>query len=121
MFAVTFRIFSVFKNGVNKGKPNPESFHTLTLYRDPSKLETVGDTLKRAKSMFSGEGTRIVLLNPGRETEAERQARYKREGLEVIVKKNSANPTAETFLGDMNLFPITHLAMEAVAAQPASV
>jgi len=87
MFAVQFRIYSTFNHGAKKGKPNPESFHTLTLYRDPDKNESVGDTLKRAKSMCQ-EGTKVVIINPGPETERERLRRQERQGLEVVVPKS---------------------------------
>jgi hypothetical protein len=68
--------------------------------RDPSQGETVGDTIKRLKLMYSsyhvegtGKHSRIVIDEPMRqrfkietapETDEERKARYERDGLEVI-------------------------------------
>jgi len=79
---VTFRIYSVYSQGKDKGKPVKASFHTLTLYRELD-VESVGQTLKRAKEMIS-EGTRITILNPGVESDNERLARYAAKGLEVV-------------------------------------
>lgn len=87
MFPVRFRIYSVFTHGKKKGKPNPETFHTLTLFRDP-RSETVGDTLKRAKEMIKETESRITIINPGPETDAERAARYEKNNLEIVVAKN---------------------------------
>ena len=85
---VTFRIYSVYSQGKDKGKPVKASFHTLTLYRELD-VESVGQTLKRVKEMIS-EGTRITILNPGIESDNERLARYAAKGLEVVTEAPSA-------------------------------
>jgi len=61
--------------------------NTLTLYRKVDE-ETVGQTLKRAKAI-AGEGVRVVIINPGIESDAERAKRYEETGLEIV------NPKAE--------------------------
>ena len=100
LLPVTFTIYNLHQFGKNKGKVDPRSLHSVTLMRDPSQGETVGDTIKRLKLMYSSyhvEGTgrhqRIVIDEPMRqrfkletapETDQERIARYERDGLEVI-------------------------------------
>ena len=86
---VQFRLFSIFTHGKNKGKPDPASFHTVTLLRyvdyiNPAQSESVGFTLKRAKEMVQGTSSRVTIVNPGPETEAERIARREKHGLEVV-------------------------------------
>lgn len=88
-FPVQFRIYSNFTHGKNKGKPNPETFHSLTLFRlidhiNERNTESVGQTLKRAKTMIDPDHTNIVLINPGKETDFERKARYEKQGLEIV-------------------------------------
>jgi hypothetical protein len=99
-FPVQFRIYSTFTHGKNKGKPNPETFHTVTLYRlidyiNNTNTESVGQTLKRAKSMIDETHTKIVLTNPGKETDWERDARREKNQLEVVqsVDANVPKPT----------------------------
>lgn len=87
MFPVRFRIYNVYAQGKKKGKPNPETFHTLTLFRNPM-YESVGDTLKRAKEMIKETESRITIINPGPETDAERAARYEKNNLEIVVAKS---------------------------------
>ncbi len=100
LLPVTFVVYNTLAFGKNKGKVDPRSLHTVTLMRDPSQGETVGDTIKRLKLMYSSyhvEGTgkhqRVVIDEPMRqrfkietapETNEERIARYERDGLEVI-------------------------------------
>lgn len=69
--------------------------NTLTLYRKVDE-ETVGQTLKRAKAI-SGEGVRVVIINPGIESDAERAKRYEETGLEIV------NPKAELPITDAEL------------------
>lgn len=100
LLPVTFVVYNTLAFGKNKGKVDPRSLHTVKLMRDPSKGETVADTIKRLKLMYSSyhvEGTgkhqRVVIDEPMRqrfklemapETDEERIARYERDGLEVI-------------------------------------
>ena len=97
---VTFVVYNTLAFGKNKGKVDPRSLHSVTLMRDPSKGETVADTIKRLKLMYTSyhvEGTgkhqRVVIDEPMKqrfkletapETDEERIARYERDGLEVI-------------------------------------
>lgn len=114
-FPVQFRIYSTFTGGKKKGQPNPETFHTLTLmrlidYNNHANTESVGQTLKRAKTMIDQAHTKIVLTNPGKETDWEREARYEKHGLEV-VSSNEEAPSAALEAGDT-----TFVTGEAVAA-----
>lgn len=100
LLPVTFTVYNLLQFGKNKGKVDPRSLHSVTLMRDPSQGETVGDTIKRLKLMYSSyhiEGTgrhqRVVIDEPMRqrfkletapETDEERLQRYERDGLEVI-------------------------------------
>ena len=86
MEKVEFRIYHTFTYGEHKGKPNPATFVTLTLYRDADKGETVKDTIKRMESMLEHSQARWQILT-AKETDSEREARYTREE-KVVVKEN---------------------------------
>lgn len=75
---VTLRAFPL-----TNGKIDKSNYVTLTYFREMDK-ETVGDVLKRAKSDM-GEGMRVLIQNPGIESDKERAKRYEETGLEVVT------------------------------------
>lgn len=95
LLPVTFMVFNLLKFGKKKGEIDPRSVHYVKLMRDPT-TETVGDTIERLKDMYSVYTTdkrgnkhyeermsqRFKVLTQ-QETDAERQARYEKLGLEV--------------------------------------
>jgi tRNA(Ser,Leu) C12 N-acetylase TAN1 len=96
---VNFMIYNLLKFGKAKGQVDPRSVHYITLMRDPS-CESIADTINRLTDMFSvvryeGHGrhqrkiieekmTQRFKILSSIETDAERKARYERDGLEVI-------------------------------------
>ena len=91
MEKVEFRVYHTHTFGNNKGKPNPRTFVTLTLYRDPSKGETVKHIIERLKGMLEKSDARWMILT-AKETDDERIVRQKREGIIVL----SSTPAKES-------------------------
>lgn len=89
-YPVTFRIYHLNAFGKNKGKVDPNSVHTVTLYRSVvvGNTESVGKVIERLKTML-GESSKFQLL-AAKEADHERIARMERDNLEVVTEV--ANP-----------------------------
>jgi hypothetical protein len=87
---VVFRLYKLHAWGEHKGQPDPSTFTTLKLERciDPQfageKYESVGDTIKRLKEMLAESDSRWQML-ACEESASERDARRRKDGVEVIT------------------------------------
>lgn len=94
MYPVRFRVYHTKKmkqeaTGRIIDMPDERTFVTLTLWRDTSEGETVGDTVKRLKEMLGENNTAKYTIISALETDEERANRYKKDGLEVVSPKQT--------------------------------
>jgi hypothetical protein len=101
-YPVTFRIYHLNAYGKNKGKVDPDSVHTVTLYRSVvvGNTESVGKVIERLKAML-GESSKFQLV-AAKEADHERAARMKRDDLEVVSEiLNNGNLPADPIITEV--------------------